>query len=68
MTLEQLENGTIEALVDQCERYGRTFADVRRVYGDETYRTVRDECVRRGRGTAELTATEVDGVLVATVE
>ena len=67
MTREQLDDMTISALANQCETNGRTFADVRRIYGDDTYRAVRDECVRRGRGAVELQAVECDGVIVATV-
>jgi hypothetical protein len=44
----------IDVLVLQCESGGRSFSDVRREHGDDVYRAVRDECVRRGRGQIEL--------------
>lgn len=44
----------IDVLVLQCESGGRSFSGVRREHGDDVYRAVRDECVRRGRGQIEL--------------
>jgi hypothetical protein len=41
-------------MVRECETAGRSFASVRRENGDDVYRAVRDECVRRGRGQIEL--------------
>lgn len=47
-------------LVRECETAGRSFADVRREYGEDVYRAVRDECVRRGRGQVGLTVVAED--------
>lgn len=48
-------------MVRERETAGRSFASVRREHGDDVYRAVRDECVRRGRGQIELTVVAEDG-------
>lgn len=57
----------IAELVDECECHGRSFRSVRKEHGREVYEAVRDECVRRGRGSMTLDAYESDGVIVAEI-
>lgn len=60
MTTEQLAT-----LVSECQ-HGRSFSSVRREYGDDAYRAVRDECVRQGRG--QFIASEVTEYSDGTIE
>lgn len=52
MALTQAE---IDLLVYDCSFRGKSFSSVKREYGHDVYRIVRDRCVADGRGAMELT-------------